>query len=292
MRLGILYAFITTILAAAGWVFTKIALREFEPVSFIAWRFSIAALVMAALCLPQLLAFKQRELLISLGVGLLLGLGITVWVEGMNQVAYIGEGAFIVSLMVVIIPIVAYFFGDDLNPFLLISLLPAVLGLYCLTGADGFQFEKGQLILLGAAVLFSFHIVISTKYTRDIPALPLTTIQLMVGAVLATIWSGFNGGLLKPLAGAFSNLTWAMLLCAALLATSLRFFTKTKSMMLISAHESALVALFVPVWTAIMGVIILSEQMSKIQLMGCALILSAQLIYLFRPKPSSKSVTA
>ena len=53
---------LTTLIAAAGWIFSKEALAGMPPLIFIGLRFLIAGLVLAAFSLPQLRALDARGL--------------------------------------------------------------------------------------------------------------------------------------------------------------------------------------------------------------------------------------
>ena len=60
---------LTTVIAAAGWIFSKEALAGLPPLIFIGLRFLIAGLVLAAFSLPQLRALNARSLRSGLLVG-------------------------------------------------------------------------------------------------------------------------------------------------------------------------------------------------------------------------------
>nr|MBP6692701.1 EamA family transporter [Xanthomonadales bacterium] len=70
---------LTTLIAAAGWIFSKEALTGMPPLIFIGLRFAIAGLVLALFSLPQLRALDRRGLRNSLLVGALFAGGMVLW---------------------------------------------------------------------------------------------------------------------------------------------------------------------------------------------------------------------
>lgn len=278
------------LISAAGWVFTKVALREISPSVFIAWRFLLAALVLLVFCWRTLLSFTPSMWRVSCIAGCFMACALSLWVEGMNQIENIGEAAFIVSLVVVCVPIINALLGQSMGWYLWLSLVPAVLGLYCLTGANGFALDQAQWLLLGAACLFSCHVVFSARYTQTIPSLSLTTVQLMMVACVSMAISVLQGTALNLFSERISSLGWSMFMCSALIATSLRFALQTKALALLPSEQTSMLSSLTPVFTALLGWAVLGERILPLNLLGCVLIFLAQPIY-FYGRYASKGVS-
>lgn len=273
---------LVTLIAAAGWVFTKNALAEFPPYSFLALRFSLAALVLACLCRGQWALLNAGHLLRGFGTGLLLGAALLVWILGVDQTDNIGEGAFIVSLTVVIVPFIArIFFGHKLALNVFIALMPAVAGLAFLAfdgGSNfliGFELKSTQGLFLLSTIGFAFHVILTGKYAQDIPYMALTCMQLAAIGLVA----GLAAMCTEDWPETLSSMSWLWLLCSAFIATSLRFALQTKALSYLDPNNAAMVFILEPVWTAILAWLFLSESMSRHQLFGCVLIFCALLIY-------------
>lgn len=267
---------LVTLLAAMGWVFSKNALQEFAPYQFIALRFLLAALVLALFCGQQFKGLSREQLLRSGITGTVFGLTLLLWILGLQKTPYIGEGAFISSLTVVIVPIIGrLFFGSKLSLKLLLALIPAVAGLACLSIDGGFRFSPYHFLFLAAAVGFSLHLNLSSYFVKNIPPLALASIQLGVAgfiALLAALVTGFWELQL-------SSVAWGWLLASALLATSLRFALQTRALQTLQPSHASMIFLAEPVGTAILGAMLLGERMSANQWLGCLLIFTALLIY-------------
>jgi drug/metabolite transporter (DMT)-like permease len=265
-----------TLLAAMGWVFSKNALAGFAPYQFIALRFLLAALVLALFCSQQLLGLSRDQLLRSATTGLVFGCTLLLWVLALDRTPYIGEGAFIASLTVVIVPIMGrLFFGTRVTVKLMLSLIPAVAGLACLSIEGGIHFGSYQSLFFAAAVGFSLHLNLSNHFVKNIPPLALASIQLGVAGVIALLAALLKGPWVSAVT--FDIVAW--LLCSALLATSLRFALQTRALQTLVPSHASMIFLAEPVWTAMLGAMWLGERMSAQQWLGCALIFTALLIF-------------
>ncbi len=270
------YLVIVSVIAAAGWLFSKNALQYIPPYTFIALRFSLAAAVLLMFCLPQLRSLTIGQLLRSVFTGTVLGLTLLLWVVGLKRTESIGESAFIVSLTVVVVPVISrLFFRESLSLSLFFALFPALVGLVLLTIDNGFVVEAGQWYFLVVTVGFALHLNLSSHLVSEVPSLVNTSIQLvmvaMIGSVAALLWEQWTVQL--------SVSAWGWLLASAVIATSFRFALQNHALQRMTPSHASLILLMEPVWTAVLGVMFLGEFLSINQLFGCMLIFAALIVY-------------
>lgn len=271
--------FIVTLLAAAGWMFSKEALVGLPPLLFIGIRFFLAGITIALFCLPALKRLTRQGYLDAIKVGLLFAGAMTCWVHGLFHIHHVGEGAFITSTAVVLIPVIARIWFNERPPLSTWMALPiSCLGLAFLSLNNGFQIESGQIYFLMAALIFAVHFNMITKVVANINALPLTAIQLIVVGIVTFTLSATTET--WPNHVDTSIVLW--LLASALIATSLRFFIQTYAQGLASASHAALILTVEPIWTALVAVFWLDETMTNYQLVGCACIFAALVISRWR----------
>ena len=267
---------LVTFLGAAGWWFSKNAVQEITPNSFIALRFFIAAAVLTLFCWAQLRSLTMSQLLRSCSTGSTLGLSLLFWVVGLEKANSIGESAFIVSLTAVVVPIVGrLLFGEKISRLLPLALLTAIAGLVLLTVDNGFVFEAGQWYFLIAILGFGLHLNLSSHYVKSVPHLANSTLQLLMVALIAGAAAVIGG----TASLSFSPQAWAWLLASALIATSLRFAIQNYAMPKISPSYAAMIFLLEPIWAAMLGAIVLGEALSATKITGCALIFAALLVF-------------
>lgn len=278
-----------TLLAAMSWLFSKEAVGLMPPFLFMALRFTIAGLFLALWGLPQLLALNALQWRRGLRVGLCFGAGMSLWIMGLFRGTHVGEGAFLTSLGVVLVPIISRLvFGEKAALSTWLALPVAAAGLALLSLQDGFTLASGQLFYVGAAVLFALYYTLNTRAanhrqnaTADVvtkvPALALTTVVMLTVGAVTTLLSALYEPWLPTLHTAGVEMAmWV--LASALLGSAARFLIQTYAQSL-SAHSSGVVIMIVePVWTAALAALWLGERMTAQQLLGCIIILLALLV--------------
>ena len=266
---------IVTLLAAAGWIFSKETLQGMPPILFIGIRFLLAGLVLAMLGLRAFKKLSAQALKRSLMTGTVFAIAMMFWIMGLFNAEHVGEGAFITSMGVVLVPIMARWIFGDTPPLSTWMALPvAISGLALLSLDNGLHLDSGQLFFLAAATIFALHFNLNTRMVAEVPALVLTSIQLMVVGMVALMVSWHVEEWPIELSG---NI-WGWLLASAIIATSLRFYLQTFAQGLAPASHAAVILTIEPIWTTLLAGWWFGEIMSTVQLAGCGLIFSALLI--------------
>jgi drug/metabolite transporter (DMT)-like permease len=264
---------LVTLLAAAGWIFSKETLAGVEPLSFLVARFGLAGAILGLFALSRLRVLTAAQWQRAARTGFCFGLAMQFWILGLQYGQHLGVGAFITSLGVVMVPLVAWGFGDSLNWPTRVALLLAASGLAALGLDSHFDLGWGELAFFMAACLFALTFVLTSRAASDIDPLPLAAIQMALIGLVAL-----------PVALIFEPLQWqggwqtaAWLTASILLATCIRFFLQVWSQSKTSASNAAIILILEPVWTAILGWLWYEHSLTLIQLLGCGLIVMALL---------------
>ncbi|GAA0792013.1 Threonine/homoserine efflux transporter RhtA [Marinobacterium sediminicola] len=265
---------LTTILAAAGWIFSREAVQGLAPLLFMALRFVSAGLILAAIGWSAMRMFNGQQWKSACLVGSFFGTALTFWILALEMTSHVGIGAFLTGLGVVLVPLISLFFGDRSGPYVYLSIPFVITGLACLSLDSEFHLGLAELFFLLSALLFSFTFILNSRAATRLPALPLTAVQLLItGLITGTIslliedWN-FN----QPPA------IWGWLIASALIATSLRFLVQTHAQSLAPPSHTAIIMTLEPVWTALLAALWLGESMTTLQFSGCALIFLAMLV--------------
>jgi len=266
---------LVTLLAASGWIFSKEALNGLPPLLFIGTRFLLAGLILAAFAGPALRRLSTNDILTGAGVGVLFSGALTLWITGLYHSHHLGESAFINSLGILLVPVMARLvFGDRPPRTTWIALPVALAGFGVLSLNAGFRIEPSQWLMACSAVLFSLLINTNSRVVRRLPALPLTVLQLItVGIVL-----GLASLAVEPWPTRIGGVTLGWLAASVLLASTLRFFLQVHAQGLTTPSHAAVILMLEAVWTALLSAAWYRETMSPLQLAGCALIFAALLI--------------
>ncbi|GAB7228561.1 DMT family transporter [Vibrio rotiferianus] len=266
----------TTMIAALGWIFSKETIQGLPPFGFIGLRFTIASLCLLPLCIKPLRAANKKDIFAAAGVGVLLGGALMCWIHAISISDTLGEGAFIMSLSMLFVPIVAWvMFRQRPQRIFWVSLPIAILGLGCLSLVGGWQQSSSQLWFLGAALMLALHFNVNSKYSQKLPVLLLTCIQLFVTGLIGLLISS----LVETVPTEVSTSIWIWFALSTLLATSLRYVMQTMGQKFVQAGNAALIMILEPVWTVVLSVIWYGEVLTSNKLVGCALILFSLVIY-------------
>ena len=266
---------LVTILAGFGWIFSKEALAGLPPLFFMGVRFIVAGFVLFLAGQKYFRGLDWQNVKQASLVGLVMGISMMFWVTGLDQGSNLGVGAFITSLGVVLVPVVArYMFGARPPLSIWVALPIAVIGLGFLALNNGMNFELSHLYFLGAAIGSAFQLNLLSRFSMRMHALVLTAIQLTVAGGFLL----FLSLLTESLPHSVSMAVGGWFLLSTLVASSLRFFLQTYGMSLTPVSHAAVIMNLEPVWTAIFAVIWFSESMASGQIFGCVLIFIAMLV--------------
>ncbi|MHB0777385.1 DMT family transporter [Halomonas sp. WWR20] len=279
---------LVTLLAAMGWIFSKEALAGMPPLLFIGSRFLLAGLILAAFGWPVIRALQHDAIIRAIGVGVIFAAAMGCWSMGLFLTSHLGEGAFINSLGILLVPVIGKLLFGDIPPRSTWIALPvAMVGFACLSLSHGFRVEPGQWLFLTSAVAFAFLFNCNSRVVRSVPAVPLTAIQLVVVGILLLLLSVASET--WPARISPSILGW--LFASIVLASTLRFFIQVYAQGLTTPSHAAVIMMLEAVWTALFAAYWFDESMDLIQLFGCSLIFVALIINrwawirrLFRPR--------
>ena len=274
-RLG---ADLSLLLVTAIWGTTFVLVKQvtevLPPLTFIALRFSIGFLVLAALFPGRLRRATRREGAAGLLIGLFLWGGFVTQTLGLQETSA-STAAFITGISTVLVPFSAFLLlrhRPGTGALLAVSL--ATTGMALLTLQDDLSLGQGDLLVLLCAVCFALHITLVGKYAPRLDAIALAVIQ--VGAVALATWP--LALLLERPALAVSAGVWANVLFLGVVATGLVFFIQTLAQRFTSPTHTAVIFTMEPVFAAFFAYLWLGEMIAGRGLVGAALILAGMFV--------------
>lgn len=283
---------LVTFLAAISWIFSKEAIALMPPLLFLGLRFVLAGAVLALWGWPEIIRLNRAQWLRALRVGLVFAFGMSCWIQGLAAGVHLGEGGFLTSLGVVLVPVLAWLvFDEKVAKTTWVALPLASLGLALLFIQHPVEASRGQLWFVVAACLFALFYILNTRASNDImhksrpdelarqrvPALALTTLVMTTVGLTCLL---FSAGLERwqPTWQSWSMELTGWLLASAIIGSAARFLVQTYAQSL-SVHNNGVVILVIePVWIAMLAAVWFGERMSGMQWLGCSLILAALLV--------------
>ncbi|MBI4485728.1 MAG: DMT family transporter, partial [Acidobacteria bacterium] len=150
-----------TFVWGATFVVVKEALAHASVFAFLAVRFLVATLVMAGIYARVLRRFSRSDLWAGMQIGLFMFAGYALQTVGLRFTTP-SNAAFITGFSVVLVPLLlALVWRRRTNAWVWVGALGALIGLYFLSvPPQGFTaLNRGDLLVLGCAVMFAFHII-------------------------------------------------------------------------------------------------------------------------------------
>ncbi|MFE8146036.1 DMT family transporter [Brenneria goodwinii] len=266
----------TTLIAGLGWIFSKESLQGMPMFGFIGLRFLLAGVFLLPFCFRRQTHLSLSAVPGIVGVGCLQALSMLLWILAVSLSNALGEGAFIMSLSMLFVPVVAWimFKFRPSRPFWE-SLPLALFGLALLTLTQGWRVSVSQYWFLAAALAQAVYFCVNSRYAQKIPVFPFTCIQLfctgLCGMAISLCFEEWPD--------AISCNIWLWFVASALIATSIRFLLQIAGQKRTSMANAAIIMVLEPVWTVILSAFWYGEKMPAQKAMGCLLILLALVWY-------------
>lgn len=263
-----------TVIWGSTFVVIKGALSGTGPFEFVALRFVIAFVALAAIFHHRLRRLERGQLWAGLIIGLFLFAGYALQTAGL-QFTTASTSAFITGLCVVMVPIVAYVaLGQRVGRGVVLAVMLAPIGLWLLTEGQHTSFGIGELLTLGCAGAFAAHITSISAYAARYDAIGLAIVQVGVVAALATIVTL----VVEPPIAIPSEAALSGAFYTGLLGSALVLGVQTRIQQYTTATHAALVFSLEPVFAAIFAFAFAHETLGTAGLIGAAILVGATVI--------------
>ena len=216
-------------------------------------------------------ANRKTLLLGGLSCGVALGVASSLQQVGI-QYTTVGKAGFITALYIVIVPILGLFFRKKVGVKLWISVVIAILGLYLLCMSGSLKLELGDFLVLLCAFAFSVHIMVIDYFSPKVDGVKMSCIQFFVAGILSGILMLASEGAPDPPAVALS---WMPILYAGVLSSGVAYTLQIVGQKGVNPTIASLVLSLESVISALAGWVILHQNMSGREVLGCVLMFAA-----------------
>jgi drug/metabolite transporter (DMT)-like permease len=259
----------------ATFVVVKDALAFASVFSFNAMRFTLAAVVMGIVYFRAVRKSDSATFFAGSLIGVFMFGGYAFQTLGLKFTTP-SKAAFITGASVVMVPVLlAIFWRRRVSAWVWAGAVAALFGLYFLTVPHaGFSaLNIGDLLALGCAVMFAFHIILVARYSPRHSVAALSFLQVATTAVLtalclpilsATRW--------EPPFVRWSPSLAAALLITAVGATALCFSLQVWAQQYTSPTHTAILLSLEPVFAALTSLIVVHERLGARVLAGAVLV--------------------
>jgi drug/metabolite transporter (DMT)-like permease len=273
-RSGFLLALVSASAFGVLPIFGKFAFAEgLEVTTLLAWRFSLAALVLWALAAVRparaRIPTPRRRALLALGA--LYSINSALYFLALERIP-----ASMTSLVFYLYPALVTLLGvvlfkRKIRPLNLLALGLALLGVTLTVGfAPGDLDPAGIALALSAAAVVAFYFLLSELALSGLPTLYATAFVMTGTAVACWIWQALANGFAAPPSGR----AWLLVGIMAVFSTALSIVAMLGAITRIGAARTAIVNTLEPAVTAMLAVVMLSETLTLRQIAGGGLILT------------------
>lgn len=281
---GNLILLLTAVIWGISFVSQRVGMEYIKPNTFNGLRTMLGALVLVPFILVREKTGKcklannrtnRKKLLIGgLICGVLLCLASTLQTWGMVYTTS-GKSGFITAMYMIFVPIIGLFMGKRIRLFTILGIFCGVTGMYLLTlsGSD-FSLNIGDLITLGCAVIFAFHILVIDRLSSEVDGVKLACLQFFVCGTINII-----------LMFLFEHPDWSLvrsctvpILYSGILSCGVAYTLQIIGQQYAEPTPASIIMSLESVFAALAGWVLLSEALKPEEILGCVLMFAAIII--------------
>ena len=185
-----------------------------------------------------------------------------------------GKAGFLTAMYIVFVPFLGLFVGQRPGRNALLSLIPAIVGLYLLSCTSVSGINKGDVLLLLCAVAFSVQILLIDRHCAGLDGLKLNCIQALVVTVLSVPWALLT----ETVDASLIASCWLPLGYAGVLSMGVAYTLQIVGQKRVAPSAAALLMSLESVFAALFGWLLLHETMTRAEVLGCVLVFAAVVI--------------
>lgn len=267
----------------AAFVAQTVGMEYVEPFTFQASRCLLGSLVLLPVIAvmdrknpgrkPATQADKRYLLISSLLCGLFLFTACSLQQVGLLYTTA-GKSGFLTSLYIILVPILGLFMKKKVQPWIWISVILALCGLYLLCGGGAFSLGRGELLTLGCAVAFSFHILVIDRVSPNLDGVRLSCLQFFVCGMLSLVAMFLTE---TPSLSAIAQ-CWLPIAYAGVLSCGVAYTFQIIGQSYTEPTVASLLMSLESVFAVLFGWLLLKQALTIPELLGCILVFAGVIL--------------
>ena len=276
--IGNIMLFLAAMIWGAAFVAQTKAMDLMQPFTFQASRFFLGGIVLLPViaCMdkkgnvkrPKTPAEKKYQLKCGMICGLILFLACSPQQLGLMLDLPAGKSGFITSLYIILVPVFGLFLKKKVQPWVWISVVLALIGLYMLCGMGSFSLNLGEGLTLLCAIAFTFHIMFIDHVGSKVDGVRMSCTQFFVSGFISLIVA------LITETPSWSSLIacWLPIAYTGILSSGVAYTLQILGQEKTEPTIASLLMSLEAVFSAIFGWLIIDQSLSWLELGGCALV--------------------
>lgn len=282
--IGNLMLLLAAMIWGAAFVAQTEAMKYTQPFTFQATRFFLGGIVLLPVIAimdkkgnakkPVTKDQKKYQLFAGIICGLILFAACSPQQLGLMLDIPAGKSGFITSLYIILVPVFGLFMKKRPQPWVWGSVVLALFGLYMLCGMGTFSLNLGEGLTLICAVAFSFHIIFIDHVSAKVDGVRLSCMQFFVCGIISLAVA------FAIEAPTFSSLLscWLPIAYTGIFSSGVAYTLQILGQSRTEPATASLLMSLESVFSAIFGWLLISQTLSVIELIGCALVFAGVVI--------------
>ncbi|MBR1771036.1 MAG: DMT family transporter [Lachnospiraceae bacterium] len=230
----------------------------------------------------------------SVSKGILAGIILCI-ASNLQNIAMIdasaGKAGFMTAFYIILVPIVGIFLGKKTSFLTWVSVILALAGLYflCIGRGGALYFAPSDLLLIGCALFFSFHILYVDRISGDTDGLTVSCTQFLVAGMISIPFIFLIDMLVLHMEPSVASLrsAWFPIAYSGFMSCGVAYTLQIIGQKGVHPTLASLIMSLESVVSAISGLIILQQKLSVDETIGCIAMFTAVILAQL-PTPSKK----
>lgn len=193
---------------------------------------------------------------------------------GINLGTPAGKAGFLTATYILMVPIIGIFFKKKCYWNVWVGVAITLIGLYLLCMDGSFYLQLSDILVILCALVFSFQILTVDHYTSFVDGVRLSSIQLLISGLLTAI-PMFVYEMDANWLSQFTMQAWIPILYAGVCSCGIAYTLQIIGQEDVNPTIASLLMSLESVFSVIAAWILLNQQLSTRQLMGCSFIFVA-----------------
>ena len=273
---------LTAFLWGFAFVVVKNSLDDVSPIYMLAFRFTIAGVMLSIVFLKRLRRINRKILLHGAWVGFFLFAAYLVQTIGCDYTTA-GKNAFLTTVYVVVVPFLSWLLHKGKpDRYCVTTAFIAIIGIGLLTLEGDLSVNIGDALTMACGVLFAFQIIYIDQYTETDDPVLIAVLQMVFAAVYSWITACVMGETF-PMDAVRNSSVIISMLYLGLFSTMIAFLLQNVCQKYLKPATASLLMSTESVFGVLCSALFLHEIMSGKMVTGCVLIFIAIVINETKP---------
>ena len=285
---AILALFLAAFTWGSAFCVLKDTLEQVSPIWLLAFRFLLAGVIMAGICIPRFSRMKLQTLKRGIVMGCVLYCEFLFFTIGL-QYTTSSKSSFIIGSYIAILPLIYWVIRKkkpQREDVLAALVCVAGLGFILLGSFDGIN--RGDLISLLSAVCYAIHIVVTGIFAREEDGFLLNMLQIGTGGILGLA----AALLLEPHPASMTGINIGSIAYLAVFCTVVPYLLSVFGQKYVRTSTSGVILSFESVFGCLLSILVLGERPGFRFAIGAGLMMCSFLIVEKISVPRLKRVAA